>query len=182
MDGPHVDPVTGFASRRAWDEVFRREEHRFARYGGPVTLIVAELEGLDAVASILGQDVADRLIPPVAEEMRRCARVADFLARTGHARFVALLPETDEVSAINYAERLSSACDQWLEAGGVGVRLAVGWAQPIAGGRLADAMRVAEDRMNLDRHRQFRRSARPTAVPVNRERDPSAPEGNQPPS
>jgi hypothetical protein len=43
-------------------------------------------------------------------------------------------------------------------------------------------MRVAEDRMNLDRHRQFRRSARPTAVPVNREKDSVAPEGNQAPS
>ncbi|MGD0123053.1 MAG: GGDEF domain-containing protein [Candidatus Limnocylindrales bacterium] len=182
MDEPRVDPVTGFATRRAWNEVFNHEEHRFARYGGSVTLIVVELDGLDALASILGQDAADRLIPPVAAAMRRSARISDFLARTGHARFVALLPETDEVAAINYAERVCSACDLWLEAGGVSVRLAVGWAQPIAGGCLADAMRVAEDRMNLDRHRQFLRSAAPTAVPIIGEKDSVAPEGNQAPS
>jgi diguanylate cyclase (GGDEF)-like protein len=166
VDEPLGDPETGFATRRAWDEVFRHEEHRFARYGSPVTLLVAELEGLDSLTSILGQDAADRLIPPVAAAMRRNARSADFLARTGHARFVALLPETDEVAAINYAERVCSACDMWLEAGGVGVRLAVGWAQPIAGGRLSDAMRVADDRMNADRHRQFPRAAPSPAVPV----------------
>lgn len=164
-DEPLVDPATGFATRRAWDEVFRHEEHRFARYGRPVTLLVVELEGLDSLAAMLGQGAADRLIPPVAASMRRSARAADFLARAGHTRFVALLPETDEVAAINYAERVCSECDMWLEAGGVAVRLAVGWAQPIAGGHLADAMRLADDRMNADRRRQCPRAAPSTAVP-----------------
>ena len=158
-DEPLVDPATGFATRRAWDEVFRHEEHRFARYGRPVTLLVVELEGVDSLAAMLGQGAADRLIPPVAASMRRSARAADYLARAGHTRFVALLPETDEVAAINYAERVCSECDMWLEAGGVAVRLAVGWAQPIAGGHLADAMRLADDRMNGDRRRQCPRAA-----------------------
>ncbi|MGA3030655.1 MAG: diguanylate cyclase [Candidatus Limnocylindrales bacterium] len=149
-----VGPTSGFATCRAWDEAFVHEQDRFARYGRPVTLLVAELEGLDSLASILGQDAADRLVPPVEAAMRRNARIADSLARTGPARFVALLPETDEVAARSYAERVRSACNSWLEAGGVGVRLALGWAQPIAGGRLADALRLADDRMNTDRRRQ----------------------------
>lgn len=165
-EGPLVDAATGLATQRAWDEVFRYEERRFARYGRPVTILVAELEGLDALASLVGQDATDRLIPPVAGAMRRSARASDFLARSGHARFMALLPETDEVSAINYAERVRSACDLWLEAGGVGVRLALGWAQPIAGGRLADAVHLADDRMYLDWRRQLRRSEPATATPA----------------
>jgi hypothetical protein len=76
-----------------------------------------------------------------------------------------LLPETDEVAAVKYVERVCSECDMWLAAGGVAVRLAVGWAQPIAGGRLADAMRLADDRMNADRRRQSLRAAPSTAVP-----------------
>lgn len=187
-DEPLVDAATGFATRRAWDEAFRNEEHRLARYGRSVTLLVAELDGLDALAARLGQGAADRLIPPVAAAMRRNARAADVLARTGHTRFVALLPETDEVAAINYVERVRSACDMWLEAGAVAVRLAVGWAQPTVGGRLADALRLADDRMNADRRRQGRAAPPPAAAVLDGEEgadiepgaagDPVAPGGS----
>ena len=160
-----VDPATGFATRRAWDEVFHHEEHYFARYSRPVTLVVAELEGVDSLAAVLGQSAANRLIPPVAAAMQRSAREADFLARTGPTLFVALLPETDEVAAINQVERVRSECDKWLEAGGLAVRLVLGWAQPRTGGSLADALRLAGDRMNADRRRQGFRTQRATAVP-----------------
>jgi diguanylate cyclase (GGDEF)-like protein len=152
-DGTLIDSATGLATRRAWNEVFHHEEHRLARYGRAVTLMVAELDGLDSLAERLGQSAADRLIPPVAAAMKRNARGSDFVARTGHQRFVALLPETDEVAAIHYVERVRSACDMWLEAGGLSIRLVVGWAQPVAGGHLADALRLADDRMNADRRR-----------------------------
>jgi hypothetical protein len=76
-----------------------------------------------------------------------------------------LLPETDEVAAINQVERVRSECDKWLEAGGLAVRLALGWAQPRIGGSLADALRLADDRMNADRRRQGFRAPRATAVP-----------------
>ena len=179
MAEPADDLPTGFANRRGWDEVFRYEEHRFARYGSPVTVLLAELEGLDALASVLGQDAADRLILPVATAMRRSARAADFLARTGHARFAALLPETDEVAAVNYVERVCAACDLWLEASGVGVRLAIGWAQANAGGSLSDAMCVAYDRMNADRHLRRSRLPPSKAVPSSKDRYPPAGAGNQ---
>ena len=148
-----VVPTTGFAIRRAWNEAFRHEGHRPAQHGWLVTLVVAEIDGLDLLAARLGQSTADRLIQPVEAVMRRNARAADLVARTGHARFVALLPETDEIAASNYVERVRSECDTWLEAGGLAVRLALGWAQPLAGGSLADALRLADDRMNADRRR-----------------------------
>ena len=160
-----VDPATGFATRRAWDEIFHHEEHYFARYGRPVTLVVAELEGVDSLAAVLGESAANRLIPPLAAAMQQSARESDFLARTGHTLFVALLRETDEVAAINQVERVRSECDKWLEAGGLAVRLALGWAQPRIGGSLADALRLAGDRMNADRRRQGFRAPRATAVP-----------------
>jgi diguanylate cyclase (GGDEF)-like protein len=159
---PLVDPVTGFATRLAWEEAFQNEDHRLARYGRPVTVLVAELDGLEALAARLGREPADRLIPPVATALRREARAADVLARVDHGRFVGLLPETDEIAAINYVERVRSACDMWLAAGAVAVRLAIGWAQAPAGGRLDAALRLADDRMNADRRRQARTAA---AVP-----------------
>jgi len=171
-----VAPTTGFATRRAWNEALRREEQRLARYGCPVTLVVAEIDGLDSVAARLGQGAADRLIPPVEAAIRRNARATDVSARTGHTRFVAMLPETDEVAAINYVERVRSECDMWLEAEGLAVRLALGWAQPIAGGSLADALRLADDRMKADRRRQGFRTPPATAVRLTSDEN-SAPSG-----
>jgi len=113
-----VAPRTGFATRRAWSETFRHEAHRLARYGCRVTVVAMEIEGLDSAAPTLGQGAADRLIPPLAAVMLQNTRAADVLARIGRRRFVALLPETDEVAAINYVERVRCACDMWMEARG----------------------------------------------------------------
>ena len=165
-DDAETAPTAGLATRRAWKEALRQEEQRLARYGCPATLVVAEIAGLDSLAARLGQGAADRLIPPVEAVMRRNARATDLCGRTGHARFVALLPETDEVAAINYVERVRSECDNWLEAGGLAVRLAIGWAQPIPGGNLTDAMRLADDRMNADRRREGFGTAPGTTAPL----------------
>jgi len=161
-----VAPTTGFADRRAWKEAFRREQQRLARYGCPVTLVVAEIDGLDSLAAVIGLGAADRLLAPIEAVMRRNARATDVPARTARRRFAALLPETDEIAAINYVERVRSECDMWLEAGGLAIRLAIGWAQPIAGGSLAEALRLAHDRMNTDRRRKGFGIAQATAVPV----------------
>ena len=74
-------------------------------------------------------------------------------ARTGRVRFQVLMPETDEVQAINYVERVREACDMWLEASAVSVRLTIGWSSVGAGGGLRDAVRLAEQRMYADRAR-----------------------------
>jgi diguanylate cyclase (GGDEF)-like protein len=147
------DEATGLPTEAAWDEAIRHEDARFARYGRPATIIVAELDRLDALAARIGRDNADRLIPPVAAVLRRQGRQSDIIARIGRARFQVLLTETDEVAAINYIERVRQACDIWLEAAAISVRLVMGWASPAAGGSLLGALRVADQRMHADRAR-----------------------------
>jgi diguanylate cyclase (GGDEF)-like protein len=173
-----VDPSTGLATRRAWIDVLHREEDRLARYGRNVTVLVAELDGLEAFAAALGEGVADWLVPPVAAAMRRNARASDILARIAFARFVALLPETDEVAATNYVERVRAESDTWLAACEVSVRLAIGWAQPVAGEHLTDALRLAENRMNADRRRHDFRAAPAAVSPL---RNASAAAASMPP-
>jgi diguanylate cyclase (GGDEF)-like protein len=150
---PLVDPVTGLASRQAWNDALRREEDRLARYRRPATILVADLDGLERFAAAFGQDVASCLIPPVAAAISRNARNADIVASTEYGRFVALLPETSEIAATNYVERVRADCDSWLDACAVTIRMAIGWAQPIGSETLADALRLAIDRMNSDRRR-----------------------------
>lgn len=146
-----IDLETGLETAFAWDEIVRNEDARYARYGRPAAVVVAELDRLDALADRFGPAVADRLIPPVAATLRRQSRRSDRIARVGHARFCVLLSETDEVRAINYVDRVREACDVWLESAAVSVRLVVGWASAGPAGTVADAVRIAEQRMYADR-------------------------------
>jgi diguanylate cyclase (GGDEF)-like protein len=158
-----TDALTGTATLAVWNENIMREDHRFTRYRRPVTVALAELDGIESVAALMGAAAADRMIGPVGATLRRSARTSDLVARVGNARFAILLPETDEVAATNYAERVRAACDLWLAAGRSSVRLAVGWAMPAAGSHLSDALRVAAERMNADRRRADFRA--PVAFP-----------------
>ena len=160
-----VDDETGLDTGFAWEVAVEREEKRVSRYGKSVTVVVAELDRLEALAARLGPDNADRLVPPVATTLRRMARAADLVARTGNARFQVLMPETDEVQAINYVERVRDACDMWLEAAAVSVRLVVGWASAGSGVTIRDATRLAEQRMHADRARPTYRRGRAPGAP-----------------
>jgi diguanylate cyclase (GGDEF)-like protein len=146
-----VDPQTGLDSPLFWSRSIHDEEARTARYGRPATVVLAELDGLDRLVERFGQPAADRLIRAVAATLRHDARLTDRVARLGPGQFGALLPETDEVQAINYVERVRTATDLWLEAGAVAVRLAIGWANVGADQSLDVALRLAEQRLNADR-------------------------------
>jgi diguanylate cyclase (GGDEF)-like protein len=150
-----ADPVTGLDGPAAWSHAVAQEAARSSRYGRPVAVVIAELDGLDRLEERFGREPADRLIPPVADVLRRSARSADTIARLDRVRFGLLLPETDEIQAINLVERIRAGCDKWLAAGAVAVRLSIGWASPPVGGDLGDALRQAEERM----HREQRRPA-----------------------
>ena len=135
-----------------------QENERKRRYGRPVSVVIAELYGLDALAERVGPEAADRLVPAIAEALRRYGRTTDRVARVGHARFHILLPETDEVRAINYVERVRQACDLWLESGAVALSLSMGWASPGPDDDIEVAMVMAEDRLLAEHRRNARRA------------------------
>jgi len=159
------DPQTGLDAPSTWTRWLHEEETRVRRYHRPATVVLVELEGLDRLVERLGPAAADRLIPPVAATMRRHARESDRVARLGPARFGAILPETDEVRAINYVERVRSTCDLWLASGAVSLRLSMGWAEMNASHLLEATLAAAEDRLNAERRRAGVGDAIPAAGP-----------------
>ncbi len=150
---PSGDAETGFELRPAWSRWLAEEEARVRRFHRPATIVLVDLSGLDRLADRLGEEAARRLIPPIAKTMRRQARAADHLARLGPTLFGVLLPETDEIRAINYIERVRGACDVWLEAGAVMLRLSIGWAEMNAERPAEVALIDAERRLYEERQR-----------------------------
>jgi diguanylate cyclase (GGDEF)-like protein len=153
---PYVDDATGLDSRAAWDRALEEENARYVRYRRPVGVIVAELDGLVRFEREFGAEAARRILAAVGGAMRRGARRTDRVAHLGGGRFLVLLPETDEIQAINYVERVRAECERWLQAGAVALHISMGWASPSAVGELDTALRTAEERMYAERRRAAR--------------------------
>ena len=145
--GRDIDRLTGLLGLTDWNRLVAEEDLRHGRYKRPATVVLIELDGHDRLMAALGQLAADRVVVAVADTIRRHARKADHVARLGSSRFGVLLPETDEVAAINYVERVRQASDLWLESGAISLRLAIGWASPVHDSSVAGAQVQAVERM-----------------------------------
>ena len=153
---PYLDPVTGLDTMLAWERTMAEENERYVRYRRPVSVVVVEIDGLNRLVDRFGAEPARRVLPAVGDAMRRLARRTDRVAHAGGGRFLVMLPETDEVAAINYVERVRVACERWLESGAVALRLSIGWASPTAVGEIDTALRTAEERMYAERRHASR--------------------------
>jgi diguanylate cyclase (GGDEF)-like protein len=156
LPDPYIDPLTGLDTLLAWERTLAEENARYVRYRRPMTVVVAEIDGLSRLVDRFGAEPARRVLPAVGDAMRRYARRTDRVAHVGGGRFLVLLPETDEVAAINYVERVRVACERWLESGAVALHLSMGWASPTPVGEIDTALRAAEERMYAERRRTTR--------------------------
>ncbi len=163
VDAMLLDPTTGLESPLAWRHTLDDEFTRLARYHRQATLILVELDGFDRLIDRLGEAAGARVVLATARTLRAEARAADRVARLGRGRFAILLPETDEVSAVNFVERIRSACDRWLEAGEIALRLAIGWTILDPNDGASTALLEAERR--LDTERRQRAGSRAGQVP-----------------
>ena len=153
---PAVTDARALLDPAAFHELLAREDGRLQRYHRPATVVVFELDGLAALTERLGADAGERIVAAMADTIRRLARDADHVAALATGRFGVLLPETDEVRAINYVERVRRASELWLESGAISVRLAIGWSGTTGDPSLLDAYQVALDRMYAEARRNAR--------------------------
>src|SRR5687767_2339857 len=154
-----IDPLTGLLDLGAFTRLVAAEDLRVQRYHRPATVVIFELGGHDRLIDRLGAEAADRVIPALSDTMRRLARDVDHVARLAPGRFGVLLPETDEIAAINYVERVRRACELWLESGAIALSLAVGWAGTDGDPTLVEAPRLATERMYVELRRDARKAS-----------------------
>lgn len=161
---PSITPewtLADLADPATWSRSIREESARVARFGHPVTVVIAELPRLDALADRFGRGVADRVVTEAARLLVSESRAADRIAWLGDARFGVLLLETEEIAAGGYVERVRAAANGWLESTGLSIRISLGWASPAEGGDVTGAAVAAEQRMHdADRGSMPERSPR----------------------
>jgi diguanylate cyclase (GGDEF)-like protein len=102
----YSDPLTGLANRR-------RLEVEFARLQGtPLSLLLADFDGLKAVNDSLGYHRGDDLIKAVATKLGVGAAMGEFVVRYGGDEFVIVLPKIGREQAVRRAEELTTRLDR----------------------------------------------------------------------
>jgi diguanylate cyclase (GGDEF)-like protein len=101
-----TDSLTGLANRRAAEERLRSLTG-LARVGmGPVSMILADMDGFAEVNERLGYAVGDRLLQAFAGLLHESCRTGDTVARLEAEAFLLLLPGTKLDAAWYVAERV----------------------------------------------------------------------------
>lgn len=90
----HFDVLTGLPNRRNFDVTLRQEIARSARYGGPLSVAMGDIDLFKIVNDTFGHQVGDVVLKSLAELMRQGLRRSDYIARWGGEEFTLLLPET----------------------------------------------------------------------------------------
>ncbi len=101
-----TDELTQLANRRRFDEALAHEVSRVERFGGPLSLIVADLDDFKQVNDSFGHQAGDAALQVFADMLRDGLRVVDLPARHGGEEFAAILPGTPLEDARLVAERL----------------------------------------------------------------------------
>jgi diguanylate cyclase (GGDEF)-like protein len=101
-----TDSLTKLWNRTAFDEQLGLWSAVCRRYGGPVSLILFDLDALKKINDRYGHAAGDAVLQHLAGILRQSSRESDFSARIGGDEFAILLPLTGIDGARVLAERI----------------------------------------------------------------------------
>jgi len=100
------DPLTGLANRRLLYIELDRNMAKVKRYGGPLSVIMMDIDYFKMYNDTRGHIEGDRLLEGFARLLTASTREMDLIVRYGGEEFLALLPDTDCDTAAVVAERI----------------------------------------------------------------------------
>ena len=104
-----LDPLTGIANRKSFDERFGREILQDPRSQPPLVILLWDIDSFKAVNDTYGHRAGDRVLQSVASCLVAAARGDDFVARVGGEEFVVLLQSVGFTEAMAIADELREA-------------------------------------------------------------------------
>jgi diguanylate cyclase (GGDEF)-like protein len=101
-----TDGLTGMLNHRTFYETLEAELRRSQRYGGQISIIMADVDNLKPINDTHGHRAGDMAIRQISRRIAACIRQIDAAARYGGDEFAVILPNTSLADAIVVAERM----------------------------------------------------------------------------
>lgn len=145
------DPLTGVFNRRYYNERLDQEWRRATRTGGPLSLIMVDVDFFKQLNDQLGHQVGDEGLKVVAGAIQMLNRAGDCVARYGGDEFSAILADTGPKEAFDLAEGVrngvvaSAFHHPANPAGVVTVTMGVATLWPARGGEVKDLIAAADE-------------------------------------
>jgi len=96
----YVDPLTGLANRRLFEDEMRERIKVITTSGGCFTLLLIDLDGFKKINDTLGHDAGDALLKVTAKRLVAAVRETDHVARLGGDEFAVVLAQTCELLSV----------------------------------------------------------------------------------
>ena len=101
-----IDPLTGAANRRSWDDEIDRELARARRTGDPLTVALLDMDHFKDYNDTYGHAAGDVMLRDLVTAIRAELRTGDVIARWGGDEFALALPGCDLEQAQTISSRL----------------------------------------------------------------------------
>ncbi len=124
-----IDELTGIYNYRGMQELGAREVERAHRFSRPLSVLFFDIDEFRNFNNTYNHSTGNIILRAISDRCRSILRTVDVLARYGGDEFVALLPETDIVSAEGVARRMVEeiAADKIATPfGGLSVTISIG--------------------------------------------------------
>ena len=105
----YYDQLTGLYNRRFYEEELKRID---TSRNLPITLVLADVNGLKLTNDAFGHTLGDNLLREVAQIFKEECRTEDVIARIGGDEFVFLLPKTDGNETRRIIERINRSISE----------------------------------------------------------------------
>ena len=100
------DGLTGLMNHKTFYEALERELWRSRRYGGTISLIMADIDNLKRINDTWGHRAGDKAIRTISRRIKECVRQIDLAARYGGDEFAVILPSTALEEATLVSQRI----------------------------------------------------------------------------
>ncbi len=111
MDVDYTDHLTGLRNQRYFLERLQEEADKAHRHDYPVSCVILDVDGMEAVNQESGPVALDDLLVEVAMSIRSFTRSYDVLGRYDGTLFAALLPHTELKNALEYGTKIMEDID-----------------------------------------------------------------------